>query len=184
MASPASHLFPDGQHCLVHKELTTSKVFREGRINQTKITLERGWNMQPLKKSVQQQQKIHTICLEKKPGTLSYKSNQPVQHQQGTDTGTEKAQPQEVGGDASTTSFQVKEWGEDRSVLYCQPTNWHTNSLHQDAGSGCLDLGHGKKQNSLCFHILYHSMAAGGCCCWRDSAVPPCVRLLIWQAGK
>lgn len=86
-----------------------------------------------------------------------------------------KGQPQELGGDAPTSSFLVKEWGKDRADLYWQSTNWPTNSLHQDAGSGCLDLGHGKKLNSLCFLILYRSMAAGSCCCWKDSVLPPCI---------
>lgn len=81
-----------------------------------------------------------------------------------------------------THVFHVKEWGEDRAVLYCQSTNWPTNSLHEDAESRHLDLGHGKKQSSLCFHILYCSMAAGGCCCWRDSALSPCI--LVSSSGR
>lgn len=71
------------------------------------------------------------------------------------------------------------------NYLYWQFTNWHTNSLCQEAVSRHLDLACGKKQTNLCIHILHRSMAAGGCFCWRQtSALSLCISFLSWWAGK
>lgn len=189
MTSPASHLFPDGEHCWVHREVTTSKVFREGRINQTKITLERGWKMQLLKKSIQQQQQISIQCAWKRslehspinPTSLYYTSTKlkcPTGHWH---RHCGRAQPQELGGDAPMTSFQVKERGEDRAVLYCQPqTGAQTACIRMlEAGVWIWGMGRNKTASAFTFcTTAWLQVAAAVAGIWL------CLPVLVSSSGK